>query len=318
MNAQVATLPAVNQPRSVLMSMAGKYNMEPAAFEATLRGTVFPSAGTREQFAAFLLVANEYGLNPVTKEIYAFPAKGGGIVPIVSIDGWFNIINSHPAFNGIEFDDRIEDSKVTSITCRIWRKDRDKPIVVTEYLAECFRPTEPWQKYPRRMLRHKAAIQCARYAFGFAGIVDPDEAERMDADVSPMRTINHDEARPTPPPIPPAEPAQARVVDHDPQTGEIWDDGAPPVGDPLDIPADLDRRTKPVEPPTEISRADGEWLRELEGALSGCEDMVGLGETQSKMMVGMRSKVTPAAWKQAAKLVQDTVMRLNQTILDAG
>ncbi len=28
------------------------------------------------------------------------------------------------------------------------------------------------------MLRHKAAIQCTRYAIGFAGIIDPDEAER--------------------------------------------------------------------------------------------------------------------------------------------
>jgi hypothetical protein len=34
------------------------------------------------------------------------------------------------------------------------------------------------------MLRHKALIQCARYAFGFGGIVDPDEAERM-VDVTP-------------------------------------------------------------------------------------------------------------------------------------
>jgi hypothetical protein len=29
------------------------------------------------------------------------------------------------------------------------------------------------------MLRHKALIQCARVAFGFAGIHDPDEAERI-------------------------------------------------------------------------------------------------------------------------------------------
>jgi hypothetical protein len=29
------------------------------------------------------------------------------------------------------------------------------------------------------MLRHKALIQCARVAFGFSGIYDPDEAERI-------------------------------------------------------------------------------------------------------------------------------------------
>lgn len=32
---------------------------------------------------------------------------------------------------------------------------------------------------PKRMLRHKAMIQCARLAFGFAGIYDKDEAERI-------------------------------------------------------------------------------------------------------------------------------------------
>jgi hypothetical protein len=29
------------------------------------------------------------------------------------------------------------------------------------------------------MLRHKALIQCARYAFGFSGIIEQDEAERI-------------------------------------------------------------------------------------------------------------------------------------------
>jgi hypothetical protein len=46
-------------------------------------------------------------------------------------------------------------------------------------MAECKRDTDTWKKWPARMLRHKAAIQAARYAFGFAGIYDLDEAERM-------------------------------------------------------------------------------------------------------------------------------------------
>jgi hypothetical protein len=37
------------------------------------------------------------------------------------------------------------------------------------------------------MLRHKAAIQAARYGFGFSGIYEPDEAERIQEakDVTP-------------------------------------------------------------------------------------------------------------------------------------
>lgn len=176
---------AVIEPRvkSVLLDMSDRYGMEPAAFEATLRNTVVPNNCTKEQFAAFLLVAKEYKLNPLLKEIYAFPSKGG-IQPIVGVDGWANLINSHPAFDGMDFEDHFEEGNLASITCKMYRKDRTHPITATEYLSECKRSTEPWQKWPRRMLRHKAMIQAARYAFSFAGIIDPDEAERAVGDLA--------------------------------------------------------------------------------------------------------------------------------------
>jgi len=182
--------------RSVLYAASERFGMEPAAFEATLRGTVFPSNGTQAEFAAFLVVANEYGLNPMTREIYAYPKKGGGIQPIVSIDGWARIINEHPQFDGMsfEFEDLGGDpAKVPGspggpelgCTVTIWRKDRTKPTVVTEYLSECFRATDPW-KMRRRMLRHKALIQGARYAFGFASIMDEDEAVPITETLTPV------------------------------------------------------------------------------------------------------------------------------------
>jgi len=233
--------------KSVLVAMADRYGMEPAAFEQTLRATVFPKAGTKEEFAAFLLVAKEYDLNPLLQQIYAFPKKGGGIQPIVPIDGWADIINSNPQLDGIEFDDHHEGDDLTAVTARIWRKDRSKPVVVTEYLVECKRATETWKQWPRRMLRHKALIQCARYAFGLAGIVDPDEAERIG--VSDMKDITPVPPEPTPPPPDikpePPEPAKpkakgkrtakpyaaktgdGKVIDADPETGEIIDDAEP-------------------------------------------------------------------------------------------
>ncbi len=186
MSTAIATAPA---KKSVLIDMATRYGMEPAAFEATLRATVMPSNKdvTREQFAAFLLVAKEYRLNPLTKEIYAFPGKGDSIQPIVSIDGWMRMINNHPDFDGMEFEDNFnEQGQLYSITCKMYRKDRSHPVSVTEYMAECKRPTDTWQKWPARMLRHKAAIQAARYAFGFSGIYDEDEAQRF-VDVTPAQ-----------------------------------------------------------------------------------------------------------------------------------
>ena len=190
-------------PRSVTADMAERFGMETAAFEATIKATIFDGKGTREQFAAFLLVAKQYDLNPLTKEIYAFPGRGG-IVPIVSIDGWLKLINSHPQFDGMEFsENHDEKGELFSVTCSLWRKDRNKAIVVTEYLSECYRATEPW-KMKHRMLRHKTLIQCARYAFGFAGIYDPDEGERI--------IINQPHVPPIPtPPIPPPSPVRAQL-----------------------------------------------------------------------------------------------------------
>lgn len=182
--------------------MATRYGMEPGAFEATLRATVVPKDCSREQFAAFLLVAKEYGLNPITREIFAFPSRGGGIQPIVSIDGWLNIMNSHPQMDGLEFDDHFDGSKLVAVTARIWRKDRAKPTTVTEYMDECKRNTDTWKQWPARMLRHKAAIQCARYAFGFAGIMDPDEYERWQEREKPARHKPVEQAVPDIPEIP--------------------------------------------------------------------------------------------------------------------
>lgn len=182
---QVATLPK----RSLVNSMAARYDMEPNAFVEAIKASVIKGACSNEQFAAFLMVAKEYDLNPLTKEIYAFPDRGG-IQPIVSIDGWMKLINSHPQFDGMEFDDTHEDGKLSSVTCRMYRKDRSRPISVIEYMTECARPTEPWKKWPARMLRHKAAIQAARYAFGFSGIMEPDEYDRMkDVTPAPVQTV---------------------------------------------------------------------------------------------------------------------------------
>ena len=67
----------------------------------------------------------------------------------------------------------------TWIECRMYRKDRSHPIAVKEYFEEVYRDVGPWKSHPRRMLRHKAMIQAARLAFGFAGVYDQDEAERI-------------------------------------------------------------------------------------------------------------------------------------------
>lgn len=281
---QTAVATTERQPRSVLVDMSTRFGMEPAAFEATVRATCMKpdkngKVPTREEFAAFLLVAKEYRLNPLTKEIYAFPAKGGGIVPIVSLDGWANLINSHPAMDGVTFAMEHDDAGVLiSCTCRIYRKDRSHPIEITEYLTECIRNTEPWAM-KHRMLRHKSLIQCARYAFGFSGIYDEDEG----AKIAEMRDITP----PTPPrPIsaPPrpgtngaAQPEQAQPQPSDDElAGKQVEDAE--IDD--DIPSFThDHETGEIDDEAEEeAKTPSQLLDALEADMDGAKDEISVRE----------------------------------------
>ena len=74
-----------------------------AELAQTLKATAFKGQVSDAQMVALLVVSNQYGLNPWTKEIYAFPDSNNGIVPVVGVDGWSRIINNHPQFDGMEF-----------------------------------------------------------------------------------------------------------------------------------------------------------------------------------------------------------------------
>lgn len=182
----------VQQTSPLVTELAARWKLTAKTMIDTLKATVFPQKDrdgkpvivTDGQLVAFLQVCHEYDLNPQIREIYAFPTKGGGIVPMVPVDGWSKIINRNPQMNGVQFRDEwevVNGKKVLiSTTCIIHRKDRQYPTEVTEYLHECMQANkDPWIRWPARMLRHKAFIQCARIAFSLAGIYDPDEAERI-------------------------------------------------------------------------------------------------------------------------------------------
>lgn len=187
---------------SVTIRLADRWGVQPAKMMSALMGAALSSVSgkiSQPQLMAFLMVADAHRLNPFTREIFAFPDKQGGIVPVVSVDGWSRIVNENPHFNGVEF--RYSENQTTMLGAKpcpdwceavIYRKDREHPIVVREYLDEVYRPPlvkeydnkqkvidGPWQSHTKRMLRHKALIQGARVAFGFAGIYDEDEAYRI-------------------------------------------------------------------------------------------------------------------------------------------
>lgn len=136
-----------------MAKFAERFSIEPERLLATLKATAFRQKAnaaevTNEQMAALLIVADQYGLNPFTKEIFAFPDKQNGIVPVVGIDGWSRIINAHPQLDGMEFAQSDKSAKVDDdakecpewIECRFFRKDRNHPVCIREYIDEVYRP----------------------------------------------------------------------------------------------------------------------------------------------------------------------------------
>jgi len=184
----VATMPTrkgeTEQTRSLMREMAAFFGMEPGPFQATLMHTVMPKNSGMESVAALLIVAREYKLNPFLREVMAFESKGG-IRPMVPIDGWTRIVNGQASYDGCELIEIFEGDKFVAVECKMYRKDRSHPVQIREYLDECLRDTDPWKKWPKRMLRHKAFIQAARLAFSLSGIEDPDEAERTASVIQP-------------------------------------------------------------------------------------------------------------------------------------
>lgn len=141
-----------------------------------------------------LLTAERIGVDPVGGEIYAVPgqdhshateAKGQVssqlIELVLSVDGWCRVINSHPQFDGISFveSESTPDGLPAYIECAIFRKDRRAVTRIREYMCEANTGAGAWLTHPRRMLRHKAMVQCARVCFGMGGVLEHDEAMRI-------------------------------------------------------------------------------------------------------------------------------------------
>lgn len=159
--------------------MAEAYGMTKEKFISMFRAVAMPGKYTDAEFAQCCVVAHSHNLNPLTKEIYFMRTQAGQVQPIVSVDGWIKKMNSHPEYEGIEFEDTFDEKgELFSITARVHRSDRRVPTAVTEFMKECKGTSSAWKKTPARMLRHRALMQAARIAFGFAGIMDRDEFDQ--------------------------------------------------------------------------------------------------------------------------------------------
>jgi phage recombination protein Bet len=181
--------------QSLIKIMAEKYGVEPGKFYNSIVSTVFPAGKAKPgaepvpgrglppseaMVMTFLVVCNQYDLNPFLREIYPFIDSEGNLKIIVGVDGWIKTALRQKDYAGHEFQDHIDaDGNLFAVTCSMYRVDRERPVKMVEYMKECKMATTPWEKWPYRMLHHKAFIQAARYAFGMGNLTDEDELDRI-------------------------------------------------------------------------------------------------------------------------------------------
>lgn len=185
----------------VALALAERWGIPPNSVGKVLTDSVFSvsPALNHAELAGAMMLCQKYDLDPFAKQVYVTRIDGK-LQMIVPIDGWTQIANREPGYDGCEFEDGPmgEDGKLAWIQCSVFVKGRSRPTRLKEYMKECIRPNmKPWQSHPNRMLRHKAFIQAARLAFSLGGIMDSDEAEAMkDAEVVSIRGMKSEGRQP--------------------------------------------------------------------------------------------------------------------------
>jgi hypothetical protein len=120
----------------------------------------------KQTLLGLLRIARENSLDPLKEEVALALYDDSRWQSYITVEGYSRILNRHPAFDGIAFNQSAEESNGVPIwmECSIYRKDRIMPIVVREYFEEVKREQAIWQKMPRRMLRNRVMQQCAKLA----------------------------------------------------------------------------------------------------------------------------------------------------------
>lgn len=170
---------------SIVARMAEKLQVDAGKLWATMSKTCFKpdrdgQAFSPEEVMYVLMVAEQLGINPLRREIWAFRGKGGAIQPIVSIDGWKAIMLRQPNFDGYQVtysESTVDINGVGKVPewaeCTIWLKGISHPTTERVFMSEVFVATSPvWAKSPRLMLHHRALIQAIRFSFPVTGISD--------------------------------------------------------------------------------------------------------------------------------------------------
>lgn len=192
------------------------------------------------------------------------------------------------------------------------------------------------KKFPKRMRQMRARAFCLRdtYADVLKGLAIREEVEDI-------QQVQAEDGPPAPPPAM-ASPPVAQI-EHEPQKDAapepersmaalyedsapaqevVWEDEAKPIAasddppDPMEIPGFLDRRAQVATAADVFDPAA--WLKDLDAAFSGAEDMITLGEEWTRLAKPHQKIAFPPDWSKAVTLFKTHSSRIGRSNLDAG
>lgn len=169
--------------RSLVKDLAANAGLEPANFYAAVKRQSGCNGATDEDFAALLMTAQAYDLNPVMRELWLLDTGRGRIRAVISHDGYFKIMVRHPDYLNhtyITGEDSFGVYGEVSIFTKAATAAGLPPYTHREYLKEVQKRSGPWQTHTMRMLRGRTISQGVRHRFAIAA-PDPDEAVIEDA-----------------------------------------------------------------------------------------------------------------------------------------
>ena len=128
---------------------------------------------------SFMLECKTLNLNPLAKHIYGF-LQGGKVCTIVSIDGWREkrtlAYDTSDFVKGVKVPKQVSvERKVYEwIECKVYLKNRTRPVAFRTYFDEAFRPSQPWACQPIQMLQNKALVNAIKNAFSISAYTEDD------------------------------------------------------------------------------------------------------------------------------------------------
>lgn len=130
---------------------------------AVLKQTVAKGA-TDSEFAMFAEFCKSTKLNPFKKEIW-FIKTAQGVQMMTGVNGFYEIANRHPQFDGIEIETVEDGAKLIKCIAKVYRKDRSRPMTAEAYFSEYNKNFGNWKTMPRVMLSKCAECMALRKAF---------------------------------------------------------------------------------------------------------------------------------------------------------